>query len=100
MLVDKGCEECDYFVKHDSYDFMGICVNKDKVVTKKVTCPGQKDIDRKRLREILKEKGWIYCITCGEPIFSLDGLKEHKKGRLVEERFSDEVAAEDSPAAD
>ncbi len=99
-MVEKGCEECDYFVKHDSYDFIGFCINEDRLITKKERCPGQKDIDIERLKEILREKGWIYCITCGEPIFSLEELEEHKKGRLVEDRFSDDVASEDSPAAD
>ncbi|MFP4000447.1 MAG: hypothetical protein ACLFU5_00910 [Thermoplasmata archaeon] len=77
-----------------------MCINKDRLITKKEICPGQKDIDRERLKEILKEKGWIYCITCNEPIFSLDELEDHKKGRLIEKRFSDDVAAEDSPTAD
>ncbi|MBS3817766.1 MAG: hypothetical protein KGY76_09420 [Candidatus Thermoplasmatota archaeon] len=99
-MGEKGCDECDYFVKHDSYDFIGMCQNQDKTITKKEVCPDQKEIDREKLKEILEEKGWIYCLTCDEPIFSLEELEEHKKGRLVEKRFSDEVASKDSPAAD
>ncbi len=99
-MVEKGCEDCDYFVKHDSYDFFGLCLDEDRLITKKERCRNQKDIDIERIEEILKEKGWIYCISCGEPIFTLDELDDHKKGRLASEKYTDEVASEDSPAAD
>lgn len=99
-MEEKGCEECDYFVKHDSYDFIGLCLNEDRLITKKEKCDGQKDINLEKIKKKLEERGWIYCITCEEPIFTLEELEDHKKGSLRLEQLSDEVASEDSPAAD
>ncbi len=98
-MGEKGCEDCDYFVKHDSYDFIGLCLDEDRLITKKEKCKGQKDIDIKKIKEILEDRGWIYCISCGEPIFSIEEIENHKKGKLRLDELSDDVASEDSPTA-
>ncbi len=99
-MGEKGCEKCQYFIKHDYYDFIGLCVRKDKFLTEKKECNGQEKIKEEEMKEVLKERGWVYCISCDEPIFSIEELEDHSGDRIVEDRLSDDVAAEDSPAAD
>ncbi len=99
-MGEEGCEECQYFIKHDFYDFIGLCVQKDKLVTKKERCEGQEKVNEEEIEDVLKERGWVYCISCDEPIFSVEELEDHSEDRVVEDRLSDDVASEDTPAAD
>ncbi len=94
------CESCVYFIAHDAYDYFGVCERNEKVVIANYKCEEFKKIQIEEIKKVIKEKGKVYCLSCKKPIYSVDELKEHLKGRIFMDIFCDEVAAEESPTAD
>ncbi len=91
-----GCEECVFYMIHDVFGYIGICKKKGKIVTEK--CDEFKKMDEKEAEKLLEENGFLYCISCNQIIHTPEELREHLKGK-VRGIYSDNVAAEESPAA-
>lgn len=101
-LVD--CRECLFFRVHDSFEYLGYCVSLKEVVVlsdKKKPCPHFKEVTFEDLKEVLSSEGFLYCVTCGEYIHTLEELEKHLKNHVItRSHFSDDVAGEESPVAD
>ncbi len=99
---NSGCSSCVFFKVHDLFDYIGYCTIKDElIVGGESGCPHYKPVDKSQLVELLRERGWIYCVTCKKPIYSEEELDEYlEKYRVNVDFFNDTVAAEESPAAD
>lgn len=54
----------------------------------------------KKLVEVLSEKGFLYCVECNKPIYTIEELTKHKKEFIPIEFFHDDVASEEALAAD
>ncbi len=66
-------------------------------------CPHFTKVTLDELLRRLGEVGYVYCASCGERLYSDAEVAEHlSRGHSVlpNEPFSDEVAAEEAPAAD
>jgi len=102
VLRKKVCEKCVYFLAHDVYGYLGLCVKKNAVVASTVDKPCEKfrETDLKELEKLLTEKGWLYCLTCKKPIYSFEELKNHLNDQVASNFLSDEVASEEAPSAD
>ncbi|MEM2422240.1 MAG: hypothetical protein QXZ34_03505, partial [Candidatus Bathyarchaeia archaeon] len=102
-LRKKGfCEKCVYFIAHDIYGYLGLCVKKNALVTSTMdrSCKKFRDTSLKELEKLITEKGWLYCLTCKKPIYSFEELKEHLNDQVSSDFLSDDVASEEAPSAD
>lgn len=107
LLLSKSvtsCRNCVFFKVHDSYEYLGYCINLREVVvlsSEKVPCPQFKEVTLEDLKRVLSSEGFLYCVTCGEYIHTIEELGRHlEKHIIVRSHFSDDVAGEESPVAD
>jgi len=97
------CRNCVFFKLHDTYEYLGYCVNLNEVVVLsggRRPCPHFREVTLDDLRKVLSSVGFLYCATCGEYIYTLEELEKHLRKHVVTSGFSDDVAGEESPAAD
>ncbi|MFW6038147.1 MAG: hypothetical protein ACOC89_01250 [Candidatus Saliniplasma sp.] len=99
-MSTKTCQDCVYFIAHDSYNYIGYCKRKKEISFSDDECPKVKEVELKELKKVLEEQGWVYCETCKKPIYDVKELKNHTQGKIVWESFPDDVAAEESPGGD
>ncbi|MEM2215732.1 MAG: hypothetical protein QXP57_04090 [Nitrososphaerota archaeon] len=96
-----SCPECVNFTIHPDYPYLVICLEKQQLAPlPKEVCKDYVEKTWEKLIEMLSERGFLYCSECKKPIYSLDELNNHKKEFISLEFFPDEVASEESPAAD
>nr|KJR72385.1 MAG: hypothetical protein TU36_02425 [Vulcanisaeta sp. AZ3] len=89
------------FIPHAIYTWFGLLKSRNSVVTKEEGAkfsPFAKDTEN-RLRDALSSFGWVYCVDCRQPLFTLEEALEHsKRGHLLTNMFMpDEVAPEEVP---
>jgi hypothetical protein len=78
-----------------------ICVGDNTVISMpKEECSGYVERDFETLVKLLLERGFLYCADCRQPIYSPDELRQHARDRVIALIPPDEVAYEESPAAD
>jgi len=78
-----------------------ICVEDNTVISMpKEECSGYVEREFEVLVKLLLERGFLYCADCRQPIYSPDELRHHAKDRVMASIPPDEVACEESPAAD
>lgn len=97
-----GCEGCAYFVPHAIYPYVGYCTEKGSVVISREGCERYTRRSVEELKGRIIESGWVYCITCRSPVYSLENLEEHfARGHAVAASvLEDQVALEESHSAD
>lgn len=93
--------ESDEYVPHAIHTWFGYLKVRGLIVPKEEGAkhgPFTKDTE-KRLREALVMYGWVYCVDCRRPIFSIDEALDHiKQGHLLTNEFMhDDVAPEEVP---
>jgi hypothetical protein len=92
------CTKCTKYVLHDTYHFLGYCNSKEQIITSaEGACENFEVMD---LDKAFKENGWLYCLTCKKPMYSVEELKEHVGDMLTFHVYNDEVASEESPSGD
>lgn len=102
QIPGSDCRKCVFFKAHDLFDYIDYCsIRKELVIPEHEECPHYREVTRDQLAKIIREQGWLYCITCRKVIHSVEELDEYlNKHIIVQETFSDDVASEESPAAD
>jgi hypothetical protein len=101
-LSSKGkefyCTKCARYILHDTYYFLGYCSSKEQIIPhSEGACEHFEAID---LAKALKENGWLYCVTCRKPVYSIEELRDHVGDILAFQVYNDEVASEESPSGD
>jgi hypothetical protein len=92
------CTRCAKYVLHDTYHFLGYCNSKQQIVP--YSEGGCEHFEALDLNTAFKENGWLYCVTCRKPVYSIDELREHVGDILTSHVYNDEVASEESPSGD
>lgn len=78
-----------------------ICMEDNTVISMpREECPGYVEADFEALVKLLLERGFLYCADCRQPIYSPDELRQHAGDRIIAIIPPDDVASEESPAAD
>ena len=96
-----SCCTCVNFMPHDVYEYMGFCVRRGQiVVSDETTCECYRELAFDDIRRALVDRGWVYCVTCRQPIYSMDELEKHIGETIAIGVYVDSVASEDSPPAD
>ncbi|MGQ9781845.1 MAG: hypothetical protein ACUVQ8_06320 [Nitrososphaeria archaeon] len=92
------CTKCARYVSHDIFICLGYCREKDQIVPlAEDVCDKFEAVDIERA---IKEKGWIHCLTCKMPVYSVESLEGHIGHVLAAEIYGDGVASEEAPSAD
>ncbi len=100
-LTTGFCGDCTHYAPHEPYNFMGLCCRTGELrVYMCNPCPDYSPRTEAEAARALEERGWAYCATCREPLFTPEELKAHSGHLLVSDVFLDEAGFEDSPAAD
>ncbi len=97
------CRNCVFFKLHDTHEYLGYCINLKEVVVlsgERRPCPQFKEVTLDDLRRVLSSEGFLYCVTCGAYIYTLEELEKHWRRHVVVSSFADDVAGEESPTAD
>ena len=97
---DLNCEKCVSFIPHDTFEYMGLCDKRTElVISGKQTsmCENFKEVTLEELKKTLEEKGWLYCVSCKEALYTLEELEEHHRDILAASAYADIVASEESP---
>ncbi len=102
VFPDPGfCGNCTHYAPHYPYSFMGLCCKTGELhVYVEKPCPDYAPRTGREALKALSERGWAYCATCMEPIFTPGDMETHRGHLVVAEVFVDEAGFEDSPAAD
>ncbi len=96
-----SCTRCVHCVPHDTVRHMSFCDRKKElVVYGKKKCQSFEIVDMEEVKKTLKERGWVYCLSCSRPVFLFEDLNDHIGDIIVQETFSDNVASEDNASAD
>jgi len=92
------CSRCTKYFSHDIYNFLGYCDSKEQIIPKtEGACEHFEAID---LDKTFKENGWIYCVSCKKPIYSVKELKDHTGDVISSKVYHDDIASEESPSGD
>ncbi|MCL7393334.1 MAG: hypothetical protein LZ169_00675 [Thaumarchaeota archaeon] len=95
------CLKCFKYSPHPIYPSIMVCVEDNTVISMpKEACSRYVERDFEALAKLLLERGFLYCADCRQPIYSLDELRQHAGDKVIAIIPSDEVACEESPAAD
>ncbi|AGK60349.1 hypothetical protein Asulf_00317 [Archaeoglobus sulfaticallidus PM70-1] len=92
--IDKICKKCAKFSVHEIYSYIGFCVERKVTVRFHDVCEDFTHFDFETKSREIFEKGWVYCMTCRMPIFSVEELEEHEDDIIVREFFLEEVHEE------
>ncbi len=97
-----SCLTCKHYEPHALYPYVGYCKEEKSVVLDREGCERRSNLDYASLKGGVVEAGWVYCITCREPIYSLEDLDRHFSGghAVVSGFMDDQVSLEESHAAD
>ncbi len=92
------CPKCARYISHDVFTYLGYCSERDQIVpAAEDTCERFESVD---VEKAIREKGWINCLTCRTPIYSVKALEGHIGHMLAAEVYGDSVASEEAPSAD
>ncbi|MCS7132458.1 MAG: hypothetical protein N3F65_00445 [Nitrososphaeria archaeon] len=96
-----SCLKCVKVSVHPSYPSIVICLKDNKVIPlRRETCRDYVERGFDELVKTLSEHGFLYCVDCHKPIYSIEELYEHLHDIVLANYPPDEVAHEESPAAD
>lgn len=99
-----SCRDCNYYVPHAIYRYIGFCEKEQRVVVGEEyrKCGYFQRSPDSAIREAIEARGWIYCADCYMPIYDYETALQHKAmGHLLTTKFMfDRVAAEESPGVD
>jgi len=92
---------CAHYVPHPQYGYMGYC-DEHGMVFGHQSCEGFTPMSADRLIDVLKARGWVYCVDCRRALFDAEEVLAHlRRGELLTAEFmSDAVAAEEALVAD
>lgn len=99
---EQTCGNCACFKPHDTYKYLAVCVATDKLMVKKPStggCAAFKEVSYEDLRKALLTRGWLYCVSCDKPLFTVEELAEHLEHELGSDLFCDVAAREEAPPA-
>jgi hypothetical protein len=104
MSLNKGkdCRKCVYFKSHDTYEYFGLCIEKNELQVKTPSmeaCHEYKEVGIDDLKNVLFRRGWIHCLSCNKAIYTVEELVEHLEDELGLDLYSDVVASEEAPTA-
>jgi hypothetical protein len=102
MKEERDCGKCVYFHPHDTYEYLGLCVDKNELVVKTPSmeaCDEYKEVSLKDLKRALASRGWLRCLSCNMAIYTVEELVMHLEDELGVDCFSDIVASEEAPSA-
>jgi hypothetical protein len=92
------CPRCAKYISHDIYISLGYCDSKSQIIPKaEGACEHFEAID---VDKAFKENGWMYCISCKKPFFSVEELGDHIGHMMSSKVYQDDIASEESPSGD
>jgi hypothetical protein len=98
---DVSCIRCTHCIPHDTVQHISFCDRKKElVVYSEKKCENFEKVDMEEMKKSLRERGWVYCLSCSRPVFLFEDLNDHIGDIIVQETFSDDVASEDNSSAD
>ncbi|MGB9784273.1 MAG: hypothetical protein ACP5I2_07875 [Fervidicoccaceae archaeon] len=105
-MSSKNCSSCLFFSPHIYYRNMGFCAKKRELVVnldEGRSCPYYEEEEYENALSALREKGWVYCLSCGETITEENELFQHMKLKghaIAGNIFIDDSILEESYSAD
>lgn len=96
------CKHCVFFKPNIYYPFIGYCILREEGTRIKVeVCRDFRKSSFEELKNILREQGWLYCVTCGRVITDEKELEEHVREHLITTGVViDEAVSEEAPMGD
>ncbi|MCC6016761.1 MAG: hypothetical protein LM582_06950 [Desulfurococcaceae archaeon] len=103
-MSKRSCIHCVYFKPNIHYPYLGLCILKielGSVVETVEICDKFKETSLGELKQVLKQQGWLYCLTCRKTIVDEEELEKHFKEHIVVSGVVvDEAVSEEAPVGD
>jgi thioredoxin-related protein len=100
----KSCIHCIYFKPNIHNPYLGLCdlkIEAGSVVETVEICDKFREVSLDELKHVLKQQGWLYCLTCRKTIVDEEELEKHFKEHIVVSGVViDESVAEEAPIGD
>ena len=100
----KSCINCVYFKPNIYHPYLGLCILKTEsgsVVEIVEICDKFKETSLDELKQVLKQQGWLLCLTCRKTIVDEEELEKHFKEHIVVSGIViDEAVSEEAHVGD